>query len=94
MSEKNPHKYSFNTALECIAFFGIACIAIALVFSVCFKGNNSVSNAFKYVGDAIAYILSMILALYWVRKQRHVAWLICYVVFVVLIIVLFIVGLI
>lgn len=89
---KNSQKFSFNMVLECCAFFGIACIAIALVFAVCFQGSNTIYNAFKTVGDAIAYSLSMIMACFWVKRQKHIAWVICYVVFVVLIVVLYIVG--
>lgn len=84
---------SLNKVLECVAFFGVACIAIALIFAICFQGNNVVYNAFKTVGDAIAYSLSIVLAFLWVKRKKHVAWLVCYIIFVVVIIVLYVIGL-
>lgn len=84
--------WSFSKILEFIAYIGIGCIAIALLMVTIFKGNGRISQAFSSVGQAIAYIITMIVAASWVRKQKHVAWLICYVVFVVAIVVLYILG--
>lgn len=85
-------KWDLSRVLEFIAYIGTGCIAIALLMVAIFKGNGRVSNAFSSVGQAIAYIITMIVACSWVKKQKHVAWLICYVVFVVAILVLYVLG--
>lgn len=88
----NNDNSRINKILECVAFFGVACIAVSLIFAICFQGNNIVYISFKTIGDAIAYSLSIILAFLWVKRQKHMAWLICYVIFVVVIIVLYVMG--
>ncbi len=85
--------WSLAKVMEFVAYIGTALIAIALMLVTIFKGQGTLSQAFSSVGQAIAYIITMIVAGSWVRRKRHVAWLICYVVFVVAIIVLYILGL-
>ena len=85
-------KLDLGKVFEFIAYIGTGCIAIALMLVTIFKGNGRLSTAFSSVGQAIAYIITMIVACSWVKRQKHVAWLICYVVFVVAIIVLYILG--
>lgn len=85
-------RIDYEKVFSLIAYIGTACIAIALMLVAIFKGNGRISSAFSSVGQAIAYIITMIVAGLWVRKQKHVAWLICYVVFVVAIIVLYVLG--
>lgn len=79
-----------NKILSFCAYVGIACIAIALLLSACFKGNTNVEKVFRSIGEVIAYILAMILAFYWVKSHKHIAWLVCYIIFVVTIAVLYI----
>ena len=81
---------TFNKVLSFCAYIGIGCIAIALLLSAIFKGDVKVASAIRSVGESIAYILSMILAYYWVKRKTHVGWLVCYVIFVVTIVVLYI----
>ncbi|MBO5394940.1 MAG: hypothetical protein J6A28_03445 [Clostridia bacterium] len=76
--------------LPLFAFIGIGCIAIALLLTLVLEGNKDVADAFRRVGECIAYIISILLAFYWVNSHKHVAWIVCYVVFVVTIVVLFI----
>ena len=83
-------KISYNLALAFIAYIGIGCIAVALLLTLIFKGNTSVAEAFRLIGEVIAYMICIVLAFSWVRTHRHIAWVICYVVFVVTIVVLFI----
>ena len=89
---KKTETWSMSKVLECMAYIGTACIAIALMLVTIFKGNGTVSRACSHVGQAIAYIITMIVAGSWVKRKKHVAWLICYVIFVVAIIVLYILG--
>ena len=85
-------KWSIEKVLQFIAYIGTALIAIALMLVTIFKGNGTVSQACSRVGQAIAYIITMIVAGSWVRSRKHIAWLICYIVFVVAIIVLYVLG--
>ena len=81
---------SFNKVLSFCAYIGIGCIAIALLLSAIFKGQTNIATIFRSIGEVIAYILAIILAFFWVRRKKHVAWIVCYVIFVVTIVVLYI----
>ena len=85
-------KQSKSLWLALVAYIGIGCIAVALLLNLIFEGNISVAGAFKAIGEFIAYVISMVLAFNWVKTHKHVAWIVCYVVFVVTIIVLFILS--
>lgn len=85
-------KWSIEGILQFIAYLGTGLIAIALMLVTIFKGNGTISQACSQVGQAIAYIITMIVAGSWVRGRKHIAWLICYIVFVVAIVVLYILG--
>lgn len=93
-NKKSSGRWSLQKVLEFCAYIGTACIAIALILSACLKGQGQLSNAFNLVGQTIAYVLAMFLAGFWVARKRHIAWLICYIIFVVVIIVMYIVNLI
>lgn len=81
---------SFNTILSFVAFIGIGCIAISLLLTLIFDNNVKLSSAFSSIGEVIAYIICIILAFSWVRKHKAIPWIVCYVVFVVTIVILFI----
>lgn len=87
---KDDKKSKPNQVLAFVAYLGIGCIAVALLLTLIFKGDTTLADAFSAVGQVIAYIISMILAYSWVKTHKHVAWIICYVIFVVTIVVLFI----
>ncbi len=87
---KNSKKINFNSILSFIAYIGIGCIAVALILTLVFENDATLSNAFRTVGEVIAYLISIFLAFFWVKSHPHKAWLICYVVFVVTIVVLYI----
>lgn len=82
--------FSFSSFISLVAYIGIGCIAIALLFTLIFKNDSTVASAFKTVGEVIAYLISIILAYSWVKTHKHVAWIVCYVIFVVTIVILFI----
>ncbi len=89
---KNEKKYGINAVLAFIAYIGIGCIAIALLLTVILKGNTKLSDAFNSVGEVIAYVICICLAFSWVKTHRKIAWIVCYVIFVVTIVVLFILN--
>ncbi len=86
----NKRKLNLNSILSFSAYIGIGCIAISLLLTLILERDVTLSNAFESIGQAIAYILCMILAFSWVKTHRKIAWIVCYVVFVVTIMVLFI----
>ena len=88
--KKSSTKFNFNIILGLVAYVAIGFIAIAILLTLVFKSNSTVSNTFSSIGEAIAYIVSIIVAFSWVKTHRHVAWIVCYVVFVVTIVVLYI----
>lgn len=83
-------KITFNSVLSFIAFIGIGCIAVALILTLVFENDATLSNVFRTVGEIIAYLISIFLAFFWVKSHPHKAWLVCYVIFVVTIVVLYI----
>lgn len=89
MSKRNS--YNWGRVVMLSAYIAIGCIAIALLLSAIF-GSKTIASAFRLVGEAIAYIVSIVVAGMWVRQKTHVAWLICYIIFTVSIIVLYIVN--
>lgn len=89
-SKKNRKSLNFNQVLAFVAYIGIGCIAIALLLTLIFKGDTKLASAFSAVGQVVAYIISIILAYSWVKTHKQIAWIVCYVVFVVTIVVLFI----
>lgn len=87
---KIKKRVTFNQIMAFVAYIGIGCIAVALLLTLIFKGDTTLASAFSAVGQVIAYSISIILAFSWVKTHRQIAWIVCYVIFVVTIVVLFI----
>lgn len=86
----NKKRINFNQILAFVAYIGIGCIAFALLLTLIFKGDTKLADAFSAVGQVIAYSICMVLAYSWVKTHKHIAWIVCYVIFVVTVVVLFI----
>ncbi len=84
-------RWSWEKIFELFAYIGIGCIAIALLLSAIF-GSKTLADIFRCVGEAVAYIVCIVVAGLWVKRKTHVVWLILYVVFTVSIVVLYIVN--
>ncbi len=91
-TSETKKKFGINSFLAFVAYIGIGCIAIALLLTVILKGNTKLSDAFNSVGEVIAYLICVCLAFTWVKNHRSIAWIVCYVIFVVTIVVLFILN--
>ena len=89
--KRSGEAWSWAKIIEFSSYIAIACIAIALLLSAIF-GSKTIANAFRLVGEAIAYVVAIVVAGLWVRRKTHVAWLICYIIFTVSIVVLYIVN--
>jgi len=86
---------SVNTSkiIQFFAYIGSGFITVALLLSAIFSGNTQLGSICASIGQAIAYVVTLIVAGYYVKGKRNPAWLVCYVVFCVSIIVLYIVNL-
>ncbi len=92
---KTTNTWSSTKILDCIAYFAIMFIAIALLLQAIFKSVNanvSVANAFEDIGQCVAYIVAIWLGFYWTRRKRNIWWLICWIVATVVIVVLYILN--
>lgn len=87
-------KISSSKVTQFFAYLASGLIAVALLLNVIFGAQNvKLAGIFTNIGQAIAYIVTLIVAGGYVRGKRHVAWLICYIVFVVSIVVLYVIQL-
>lgn len=81
---------NFKRFLNMIAFIGIIAVAVALLFSLIF-GGNEVSAALNLIAQCIAYLVTAIYAFYFIQNKRNTVYTIVYIVSVVAIIVLLII---
>ena len=86
-------KFSLNTLLSFVAYIAVGCIAVTIALTLIFKNNASVSKIFSSIGQAVAYTICIISALTWVKTHKQIPWVVCYVVFVVTIVVIYILTL-
>lgn len=94
-STKTTRTWSTTKFLDCVAYFAIMAIAIALILRLIFKENSpTVASSFQAVGECLSYIICIWLGFYWTRRKRNVWWLICWIVATVLIVVIYIFALI
>lgn len=85
-------RWSNNAIMTCAAFFSIVFIAVALILKLALQTHApAVADSFKAVGECLAYMIAIWLGFFWTRK-KHIAWLICWIVATVVIIVVYFVG--
>lgn len=97
-STSTKRSWSSTKILDCVGYFAIIFIAIALILQAAFKSNvPSVAQAFQSIGECFAYIICIWLGFYWAMRKchgnwnrRNVWWLIGWIVATVVIIVLYI----
>lgn len=97
-SSKPTRTWSSTKILDCVAYFAIIFIAIALIFRLIFKENTpNVASAFASIGECLAYIICIWLGFYWTMRTRHghwtkrtIWWLIGWIVATVVIVIIYI----
>lgn len=97
-NQKQTRTWSSTKILDCISYFAIMFIAIALIFRLAFKEYApEVASAFASIGECLAYIVCIWMGFYWTMRKRHagwnkhnVWWLICWIVATVVIVVIYI----
>ncbi len=73
--EKTVRTWSSTKVLDCVAYFAIAFIAIALIFRLAFKNNTpSVASAFASIGECLSYVICIWLGFYWTMRMRKTGW--------------------
>jgi len=88
---KNSQRWTSTKVLDCIAYFAIMCIAVALILRLIFKKNSpNIASAFQSIGEALSYIICIWLGFYWTRRHKNIWWFICWLVASVLIVVIYI----
>ena len=75
-------KNNFMKIVNCVAFIGLALIAIVLVLQKILSGN--LTNALRLVGECMAYFVTAVSAFYYVNTKRNVWWYVAYVAILVL----------
>lgn len=78
-----------------MAYIAIAFIAVALILGKIFSAvglSSTIIGALNLIAQVIAYAITAVFAFYYAKSRKHIAWMICYVVFVVAIIVFLVLG--
>ncbi len=96
--ERTPRTWSSTKILDCVAYFAIMFIAIALILRLIFKSNSpQIEQAFASIGECLAYIICIWLGLYWTLRKRgtgwnkhNIWWLVAWIVATVVIVVIYI----
>ena len=78
-----------------MAYIAIAFIAVALILGKIFSAvglSSTVIGALNLIAQIIAYTITAVFAFYYAKSRKHIAWMICYVIFVIAIIVFLVLG--
>ena len=78
-----------------MAYLAVAFIAVALILGKILGAvglSSSIVGALNLLAQVIAYTITAVFAFFYAKSKNHIAWMICYVIFVVAIIIFFILG--
>ncbi|MBQ9795375.1 MAG: hypothetical protein IJW36_00235 [Clostridia bacterium] len=78
-----------------MAYIAIAFIAVALILGKILSAvglSSTVIGALNLVAQIIAYAITAVFAFYYAKSRKHIAWMICYIIFVIAIIVFLVLG--
>ena len=73
-----------------MAYIAIAFIAVALILGKilsAFNLSSTITGSLDLIAKVIAYAITAVFAFYYAKSRKHIAWMICYIIFVVAIIV-------
>ena len=96
--QREPRTWSSTKVLDCLAYFAIMFIAIALILRLIFKDHStSLETSFQAIGECLAYLICILLGFYWTMRKRgtgwnkrNIWWLIAWIVATILIVVIYI----
>ena len=69
-----------------LAYIAVAFIAVALILTKIFNAldvSNTITGALTLVAQVIAYAITAVFAFYYAKSKKHIAWMICYILFVI-----------
>lgn len=78
-----------------MAYLAIAFIAVALLLGKILGAvglSSTIVGALNLIAQIIAYAITAVFAFYYAKSRKHIAWMICYIVFVVAIIIFLVLG--
>ena len=78
-----------------MAYLAIAFIAVALILGKIlsfFDLSSSIVGALNLIAQIIAYTITAVFAFFYAKSKQHIAWMICYVLFVIAIVVFLFLG--
>ena len=78
-----------------MAYLSVAFIAVALILGKILGAvglSSSIVSALNLLAQVIAYTITAVFAFFYAKSRKHIAWMICYIIFVVAIIIFFILG--
>lgn len=78
-----------------MAYIAIAFIAVALILGKIFSAvglSSTIIGALNLIAQVIAYAITAVFAFYYAKSRKHIAWMICYILFVIAIIVFLVLG--
>ena len=79
-----------------MAYLAIAFIAVALLLGKILGAiglSSTIVGALNLIAQIIAYTITAVFAFYYAKSRKHIAWMICYIIFVIAIIVFLVLGL-
>ena len=83
-------KNNFGKIVNFIAFAGLMIVAVVLILQK-INLSGDLLNAFRTIGESIAYTITAISAFFYVRSKRNVWWYVAYAVAVVLVLIFMII---
>ena len=83
-------KNNFGKIVNFIAFAGLIIVAVVLILQK-INLSGDLLNAFRTIGESIAYSITAISAFFYVKSKRNVWWYVAYAVAVVLVLIFMII---
>lgn len=87
---KGEVKVKGKQFVNLLSYFAIAFIAIALVINKILGALSvgaAVANALTLIAEIIAYAITAVFAFYFAKSKRNIAWMIVYIIAIILIII-------
>ena len=78
-----------------LSYIAIAFIAVALILGKILGAvglSSTVVGALNLIAQIIAYAITAVYAFAYAKSRKHIAWMICYILFVIAIIVFLVLG--
>ncbi len=85
-TDSKGEKWTFKKIFDFLAYIGLCLIGFAL----CLSFIPEIATPMRQIGSAIAYIITIVVSFGWTKRKKHIAWLVIWIVFAVLVFATFI----